>query len=95
MAATKKKEAEHNLSTADRDRLADAEFAFPNVRKEPLTDASHVRDAVARFDQVEGVDDAERDEAWKRIKARAREFGVALSEEDWRELYQGGKAKNA
>ena len=48
------------LSTADKDKLADKEFAFPKERKEPLTDAKHVRNAIARFDQVEGVSDAER-----------------------------------
>ena len=49
------------LSTAQQDRLDDAEFAFPKERKEPLSDARHVRNAIARFDQVEGVSDAERD----------------------------------
>jgi hypothetical protein len=58
-----------------------------------LTDASHVRNAVARFDQVEGVTDAERERAWKRIKAAADKFGVDVSAEDWRELFKGGKAK--
>jgi len=57
------------MSTADKDRLANREFAFPKQRKEPLTDARHVRNAIARFDQVEGVSDAERDQAWKRIVA--------------------------
>jgi hypothetical protein len=33
-------------------------FAFPDERKEPLTDARHVRNAIARFNQVEGVSDA-------------------------------------
>src|SRR5580693_641269 len=42
------------MSTADQDKLADQEFAFPEERKEPLTDASHVRNAISRFDQVEG-----------------------------------------
>ena len=36
------------LSTADKDKLADQEFAFPGERKEPLTDARHVRNAIAR-----------------------------------------------
>src|SRR4051794_37160578 len=48
------------------------QFAFPEQRKEPLEDASHVRNAIARFNQVEGVTDHERDEAWKRIRAAAR-----------------------
>ena len=51
------------MSTADKDRPADSAFAFPKERKEPLTDARHVRNAIARFDQVEGVSDAERDKA--------------------------------
>ena len=59
------------MSTAEKDKLADKDFAFPEERKEPLTDARHVRNAIARFDQVEGVTDAERDQAWKRILAAA------------------------
>jgi hypothetical protein len=79
------------MSTADKDKLADREFAFPAQRKEPLTDARHVRNAIARFDQVEGVSDAERDQAWKRILAAARRYDVEVSESDWRELAKGGK----
>jgi hypothetical protein len=78
------------LSTAEKDELADNEFAFQKERKEPLTDARHVRNAIARFDQVEGVTDAERDQAWKRIQAAAKRFGVEVSESSWRELAHGG-----
>ncbi len=79
------------LSTAEKDRLPDSEFAFPDERKEPLTDARHVRNAIARFDQVEGVSDKERDQAWKRILAAAKRYDVEVSESDWRELSKGGK----
>ena len=79
------------MSTAEKDRLEDEEFAFPKERKEPLTDARHVRNAIARFDQVEGVSDAERDQAWKRILAAAKRYDVEVSESDWRELAKGGK----
>jgi hypothetical protein len=79
------------LSTADEDRLADKDFAFPKERKEPLTDARHVRNAIARFNQVEGVTDAERDRAWKRILAAAKRHGVDVSEKSWRELSRSGK----
>jgi hypothetical protein len=79
------------MSTADKDRLDDQEFAFPAERKEPLTDARHVRNAIARFDQVEGVSDTERDKAWKRILSAAKRFDVEVSESDWRDLAKGGK----
>jgi hypothetical protein len=68
------------------------QFAFPGKRKEPLNDATHVRNAMARFDQVEGVSDRERDEAWRRVLSAAERFDVEVSERDWRDLFQGGKA---
>jgi len=81
------------LSTAAQNRLPDSSFAFPKQRKEPLTDANHVRNAIARFDQVEGVTDAERDDAWRRIMRAAEKYDVEVSERGWRELFEGGKAK--
>ena len=81
------------LSTAQENRMPEQEFAFPEQRKEPINDARHVRNAIARFDQVEGVSDAERDRAWRRIEAAARRFGVDVSETSWRELFEGGKAR--
>ncbi|HEV3462130.1 MAG TPA: DUF6582 domain-containing protein [Candidatus Dormibacteraeota bacterium] len=74
------------LSARQKDRVPEQNFAFPKERKEPLTDARHVRNAIARFDQVEGVSEAEREAAWKRIKAAAKKFGVEVSERSWREL---------
>jgi putative phosphoribosyl transferase len=84
--------SDEGLSTAEESQLADREFAFPKERKEPLSDAKHVRNAIARFDQVEGVSDAERDEAWKRILAAAKRYDVDVSASSWRELFKGGKA---
>lgn len=81
------------LSTAEENRMPEREFAFPKERKEPITDARHVRNAVARFDQVEGVSDHERDEAWRRIQQAARRFEVDIDADNWRELFSGGKAK--
>ena len=74
------------LDAKDREKLSDSDYAFPKERKEPLNDAEHVRNAMARFDQVEGVSDDERDEAWTRIKAAAKKHGVEVSEKSWREL---------
>jgi uncharacterized protein DUF6582 len=79
------------LSAAEQDKLSDGQFAFPKQRKEPLVDASHVRNAIARFDQVEGVSDTERDAAWERIVKAAKRFDVQVSEESWRDLRHGGE----
>jgi hypothetical protein len=84
-----------DMSTAEENRLADKEFAFPKQRKEPLTDARHVRNAIARFDQVEGVSDAERDRAWKRILVAAKRYGVEVSADSWRDLAKGGKDRKS
>ena len=78
------------LDSSERDHLSGREFAFPKERKEPLEDASHVRSAIARFNQVNGVTDEERDHAWKRIRAAAKKFGVEVNEQSWREI---GKSK--
>jgi hypothetical protein len=83
------------LSTAEENRLPDEDFAFPRERKEPLVDARHVRNAVARFDQVEGVSDQERDEAWQRIRRAANRYDVQLQEDSWRELFAGDKANSS
>lgn len=74
------------LTAEKRDKLDKGSFAFPKERKEPLENASHVRNAIARFNQVEGVSDAERDAAWKRIKAAAKKHGVDVQEKSWREI---------
>ena len=81
------------LSTAQTNDLPASAFAFPSQRKEPLIDATHVRNAVARFDQVAGVSDADRDKAWRRVRVAARRFGVEISARGWRELVEGGRAK--
>ena len=82
------------MSTAEENKLPGKQFAFPKERKEPLTDARHVRNAIARFDQVEGVSDAERDRAWKRILAAAERYDVEVSASNWRDLAKGGKDRS-
>jgi hypothetical protein len=75
-----------DLSTHDRGKLPNSVYAFPKQRKEPLTDASHVKNALARFDQIEGVSDADRDQAFANIKKAARHYGIDVEEKDWHEL---------
>ena len=87
MKTTWKPHEEHGqLSSKERRELPDSVYAFPGKRKEPLTDASHVQNALARFDQVQDVTDDERDQAFANIKAAARHYGVDVAEKDWHEL---------
>ena len=73
------KRGSHPMTSHTEHGLSSTKFAFPKERKEPLSDASHVRNAIARFNQVEGVSAAERDAAWRRIKTAARKYGIEIS----------------
>ena len=85
MEATWKPHEKHGELT-ERSNLPDSVFAFPQQRKEPMTDASHVRNAIARFDQTIGVSDQDRELAFANIKKAAKHYGVEMSEMDWHEL---------
>jgi hypothetical protein len=85
MQATWKPHEKHGQLTAKGD-LPDTVFAFPKQRKEPLTDAAHVRNAVARFDQVIDVSDEDRALAFANIEKAAQHYDVDLSETSWRDL---------
>ena len=87
MKSTWKPHEEHGkLDAADRKDLPDTVYAFPRERKEPLTDAGHVRNAIARFDQTKGVTDAEREQAFANIKAAAAHYSVEMTETHWQDL---------
>jgi hypothetical protein len=93
--ATWQAHEEHgDLSTSDREKLPESVYAFPKQRKEPLTDASHVRNAIARFDQVEGVSDEEREQAFANIKKAAKHYDVEMTETDWHDLGKKPHNKN-
>jgi hypothetical protein len=73
------KRGKHPMSSHAEHEMRSSQFAFPKERKEPLSDAKHVRNAIARFNQVEGVSASERDAAWRRIKAAAKKYGIEVS----------------
>jgi hypothetical protein len=82
------------LDTDERNELPESAFAFPKQRKEPLTDASHVRNALSRFDQVEDVSDADRDLAFANIKAAGKHFDIEIEEDNWQQLGKKPHTKN-
>ncbi|MDQ2688242.1 MAG: hypothetical protein M3Y28_10285, partial [Armatimonadota bacterium] len=67
--------AHGSLSTKEKNDLPESVFAFPKQRKEPLSDARHVRNALARFDQVKDVSDEDRALAFANIKKAAQYYG--------------------
>lgn len=84
-----------DLDTKDREELPDSAYAFPKQRKEPLTDATHVKNALARFDQVTDVSDKDRELAFANIKAAAKHFGIEIKEESWHQLGKKPHTKNS
>jgi hypothetical protein len=79
----------HEGQSSTRDNqpnLPDSAFAFPQQRKEPMTDASHVRNAIARFDQVKGVSEEDRKLAFANLKAAAKHFGIDMPEDSVKDL---------
>ena len=87
-------EVSGELTEAKRNKLPDSAFAFPSQRKAPLIDASHVRNALARFDQVDGVTEADREQAFANIKAAAKHYDVEVAEDNWKQLGDRPHTKN-
>ncbi len=92
---TWKPHTEHgDLDTKDRKELPDSVYAFPQERKLPLTDAAHVRAALARFDQVQDVSDEDRTMAFDNIKKAAEFYHINVEEENWHQLGKKPHTKN-
>lgn len=67
------------LAASARARLPDSAFAYVDSqgqRRLPINDASHVRNALARFDQVTFEDDAARERARQRLLRAAKKYGI-------------------
>jgi len=87
METTWKSHVEHGkLSTAEKNDLPESVFAFPKQKKEAMTDASHVRNAMARFDQVKDVSDEDREQASANIKKAAEHYTIDMQEKSWKDF---------
>src|ERR1700694_3925733 len=67
------------LAASARARLPDSAFAYVDStgrRRLPIHDASHVRNALARFDQTVFEDDAARERARDRLLRAAKKYGI-------------------
>ena len=73
------------FDTKGRDRLRDAQFAYVDKQGEghlPINDASHVRNAVARFNQTEFESMAAKDRTRRTILTAAEKHGIEIDEGD-------------
>ena len=85
-----------NLSSKEKNNLPDSDFAYispgghkdsegkttpRSLRHLPIPDAAHVRNALARLDQTD-IPPAAKKEALAKIKRKAEDLGVQVSESD-------------
>lgn len=73
------------LDAADRDKLRKSQFAYVDKEGEghlPLNDESHVRNAMARFNQTHFESQAAKERARRKIVSAARRHGIDVSDDD-------------
>lgn len=74
-----------DLTTKDRERLRDSQFAYIDKRGEghlPINDESHVRNAIARFNQTEFESMAAKERARRKILSAAEKHGIEVDKDD-------------
>ena len=67
------------LDSTKRSELPDSAFAYVDSkgkRRLPINDAAHVRNALARFDQVVFEDERARERSRKRLLTAAKKYGI-------------------
>jgi class 3 adenylate cyclase len=84
------------LRSREREKLPDRAFAYIDSkgrRRLPINDAAHVRNALARFNQVVFEDEAGRDRARTRLLNAARKHGIVPVGFIAGQLRHGGRAR--
>ena len=73
------------LEAKDRKRLRSSQFAYVDKAGEehlPINDASHVRNAMARFNQTEFESEAAKERARRKILTAAKKFDIEVDPDD-------------
>ena len=71
------------LDTTERKELRSTQFAYVDAEGGehlPINDASHVRNAIARFNQTEFETKAAKDRARRKILRAAERYGIEVDE---------------
>lgn len=74
-----------DLSTEARDKLRSSQFAYVDRKGGehlPINDESHIRNAMARWNQTEFESQAAKERARKKIVAAAKRGGIEVNDED-------------
>jgi hypothetical protein len=72
------------LDSKDRDALRSSQFAYVDRgggEHLPLNDESHVRNAIARFNQTDFESETAKEEARKKILRAADRYGIEVDED--------------
>jgi hypothetical protein len=72
------------LNAKDRERLRSTQFAYVDSKGGehlPIHDESHVRNAIARFNQTEFESEAARERARRKILNAAERHGIEVDED--------------
>jgi hypothetical protein len=73
------------LDTKDRNKLRDSQFAYVDKSGEghlPINDESHVRNAMARWNQTEFESASKKEGARRKIVSAAKKHGIEISDDD-------------
>jgi hypothetical protein len=73
------------LTTTKRDKLRKSQFAYVDRAGEghlPINDESHVRNAMARWNQTEFESATAKESARRKIVAAARRHGIEIAADD-------------
>ena len=73
------------LDTKDRERLRSSQFAYVDKEGEehlPINDASHVRNAIARFNQTGFETKTAKERARKKILTAETRYGIEVDKDD-------------
>jgi len=108
-AALRQQAEAKKLSSKEVNNLPDSDFAYisPGGKKDsegktvprslrhlPIPDAAHVRNALARLDQTD-IPPAAKKEALAKIKRKAKEFDIEVSESGWSKKKSAASDKGA
>ena len=85
------------LDTRDRKKLRSSQFAYVDSKGEehlPINDESHIRNAMARWNQTDFESAAAKERARKKIVSAAKRHGIEVDDDSKVAKSSGGRKKS-